>query len=230
MCWTLLAANSRCGRLLHNQAGKRRSLGCKRDAQRAALPLPPVLPPPVFLKLATRFDCLQVEGQGRGPCHPLLDRLFLRGRRVPAQVCVVQLCSPPARLRSWPPPARLTLLTANLRPPPFPVCKQIPAGDIVGATTRGTELIIWHAPLASKPGADKPTRRLRRTPPLRLESAAAAEQAQQHVRRAACWRNGQVPPRLLVVVNPASGPGRCVYILRSSAGEAWLLRVGWQGV
>ena len=85
---------------------------------------------------------------------------------------------------------------------------QIAAADIVGASAGGSELTIWHAPL-DKPHADKPTRHMRRTA-LLLESPAAAEQAAAHLRAACCWQSyeGQAAPRLLVVVNPASGPGK----------------------
>ena len=89
----------------------------------------------------------------------------------------------------------------------WPLSLQIPAGDIVGATARGSELIIWHAPLHNA-GAEKPSRPLRRTPPLLLESAARAEEAVQLVRSSCCWWGGQQPPRLLVLLNPASGPGK----------------------
>lgn len=86
---------------------------------------------------------------------------------------------------------------------------QIPASDIVGATTSGSQLVIWHAPLATKAGAEKPVRRVRRSPPLLLDGGpAAAEQAAAHLRRTCCWRGRPAPPRLLVVVNPASGPGK----------------------
>lgn len=86
---------------------------------------------------------------------------------------------------------------------------QIPASDIVGATASGAELVIWHAPLATKPGVEKPARRIRRTPPVRLDDGApAAEQAAAHLRRTCCWRGRAAPPRLLVIVNPASGPGK----------------------
>lgn len=100
------------------------------------------------------------------------------------------------------------------RPPPSLAARcspcQIPAADVVGATSSGSELVIWHSPL-HKPGADKPTRHLHRTPALQLESPSLAEQAAQHLRSAACWwHGGQHPPRLLVIVNPASGPGKCV--------------------
>ena len=92
---------------------------------------------------------------------------------------------------------------AARRPP------QIPASDIVGATTSGAQLVIWHAPLATKAGAEKPARRVRRSPPLLLDGGpAAAEQAAAHLRRTCCWRGRPAPPRLLVVVNPASGPGK----------------------
>lgn len=84
---------------------------------------------------------------------------------------------------------------------------QIPADDIVGATASGSELTIWHAPLHNA-GAEKPSRPLHRTPPLLLESAARAEEAVQLLRSSCCWWGGQVPPRILVIVNPASGPGK----------------------
>ncbi len=85
---------------------------------------------------------------------------------------------------------------------------QIAAADIVGASTSGSELTIWHAPL-DKPHADKPSRRMRRLV-LQLESSEAAAQAAAHLRSACCWQGygGEAAPRLLVVVNPASGPGK----------------------
>ena len=112
--------------------------------------------------------------------------------------------------------------------PASPSCAiQIPASDIVGATTQGAELVIWHAPLqrrhwrggaAATAAVEKPQRSLRRTPPLQLQSAEAAAAAATHLRRCCCWGGGNGsgggaslrPPRLLVIVNPASGPGRCV--------------------
>jgi sphingosine kinase len=85
---------------------------------------------------------------------------------------------------------------------------EIAAADIVGASTSGSGLTIWHAPL-DKPHADKPTRHMRRTA-LQLESAEAAAQAAAHLRSSCCWQGyeGQVAPRLLLIVNPASGPGK----------------------
>lgn len=94
---------------------------------------------------------------------------------------------------------------SNLHSPP-----QIAAADIIGATASGSELTIWSAPMATRPGADKPSRQLARTPPLTLESPALAQQAMAHLRAACCWPGGRQAPRLLVVVNPASGPGRRV--------------------
>ncbi len=87
---------------------------------------------------------------------------------------------------------------------------------MVGATSSGADLVIWHAPLTTSPGAEKPARAVRCTPPLTLDSAAAAEAAVAAVRRAACWRGGNRPPRLLLVVNPASGPGRWAGLLTTA--------------
>lgn len=85
---------------------------------------------------------------------------------------------------------------------------QIAAADIVGASTSGSELTIWHAPL-DKAHGEKPSRRMRQLA-LQLESAEAAAQAAAHIRSSCCWQGyeGEAAPRLLVVVNPASGPGK----------------------
>lgn len=98
---------------------------------------------------------------------------------------------------------------APIRRLPLPSAgRQIAAADIVGAAARGCDLTIWYAPMATKPGADKPARRMQQSPALALESPALAEQAAAHLRTACCWHGGRQPPRLLVIVNPASGPGR----------------------
>jgi hypothetical protein len=71
--------------------------------------------------------------------------------------------------------------------------------------------VVWHAPLQGRAAAsaEKPKRGLRRTPPLTLESQQQAERAVQLLRAACCsWASTQRPPRLLVIVNPASGPGK----------------------
>lgn len=88
---------------------------------------------------------------------------------------------------------------------------QISAADIIGATASGCELVIWHAPLQGRAAAqqEKPSRRLCRTPPLVLESPQLAEQAVKLLRSTCCcWGSAQRPPRLLIIVNPASGPGK----------------------
>ncbi|KAI3428489.1 hypothetical protein D9Q98_007314 [Chlorella vulgaris] len=98
------------------------------------------------------------------------------------------------------------LLRLGSGPPP-----QISATDIIGATASGCELVIWHAPLQGKAAAqqEKPSRRLCRTPPLVLESPQLAEQAVKLLRSTCCcWGSAQRPPRLLIIVNPASGPGK----------------------
>ncbi|KAL4439225.1 hypothetical protein ABPG77_004127 [Micractinium sp. CCAP 211/92] len=84
---------------------------------------------------------------------------------------------------------------------------QIPEGDIVGATASGASLTIWHAPLAGA-GGERPSRHTHRTASLQLDSQEAAEQAAHMLRSTCCWRGADRPPRLLVIVNPASGPGK----------------------
>lgn len=112
----------------------------------------------------------------------------------------------------------LGLFKRGAGPPP-----QIPAADIIGATASGCELVIWHAPLQGKAAAaaEKPARRLRRTPPLVLESSEQAAAAVALVRAACCaWGSVYRPPRLLVIVNPASGPGRAPSIYEKEVRPA----------
>lgn len=95
------------------------------------------------------------------------------------------------------PPAAL----ANLPP-------QIAASSIVGATEEGDRAVrIWYMP-ALRGASDKPTRKLHKTPAIRLADERDAQTAVRHIRQACCWAGRPEPPRLLVIINPASGPGR----------------------
>ncbi|PSC69971.1 Sphingosine kinase 1 [Micractinium conductrix] len=115
-----------------------------------------------------------------------------------------------------PSPCSYTLAAIFYRGDALP--DQIPAADVVGATSAGAELTIWHAPLAN-PGTEKPARRMRRTS-LVLDSPALAAAAAAAVRTAACRHGSDRPPRLLVVVNPASGPGRAPAIYKRQVRPA----------
>lgn len=96
-----------------------------------------------------------------------------------------------------------TSALANLPP-------QIAASSIVGATEEGDRAVrIWYMP-ALRGASDKPTRKLHKTPAIRLADERDAQTAVRHIRQACCWAGRPEPPRLLVIINPASGPGRCV--------------------
>ena len=94
--------------------------------------------------------------------------------------------------------------------------RQIPAADVVGATSAGAELTIWHAPLAN-PGTEKPARRMRRTS-LVLDSPALAAAAAAAVRTAACRHGSDRPPRLLPLV-PSHIPLQCCSSRRRAAAS-----------
>lgn len=105
-----------------------------------------------------------------------------------------------SRPTCWAPPSECF----SPSPPAF-----IDAAEVVGASAGGAAgaLTIWHT--GGLKGKEKPTRSLRQTT-LRMGSSEAAAAAAHQIQQRACWRGGAQPPRVLVVINPASGPGRWV--------------------
>ncbi len=105
----------------------------------------------------------------------------------------------------------MLLKPAGLRSKNFVFCvlSQVTGASIVGVSQGpGSVIQIWHMPLRGGK-TDKPTRRLLKSAPIKL-AEHDAKAVVQGIRSRCCWGGQAQPRRLLVIINPTSGPGRCV--------------------
>ena len=101
----------------------------------------------------------------------------------------------------------------------------------MGATEEagGRAICVWYMPLRpGKASSGRPRRRLARSPPLALPPGHSAAYVVRALRSACCWGGAERPRRLLVIINPASGPGRWAGRLHSfGMGVVSCLLAGW---
>eukprot|EP00887_Chlorella_sp_A99_P004943 scaffold4.g4943.t1 len=105
----------------------------------------------------------------------------------------------------------------------------IDAGDVVGATvSAGDQLLIWHMPLRrGKRAQEKPTRGVCTTLPIGMATPAEAAAAAAAVRQLCCWWGRAAAPRVLVIINPASGPGKAPQLYEQQV-KPLLAAAGWE--
>ena len=98
---------------------------------------------------------------------------------------------------------------------PEPWCRQIACADIVGALLEGEDggepspgFRIWYCPrVRGSQARGKPARQLLKTGEMRARSAADAQRIIRAVRARAVPASGD--RRIVVIINPKSGQGRC---------------------
>ncbi len=103
--------------------------------------------------------------------------------------------------------------------------RQIPAGDIVGALLEGKDggepspgFRIWYCPrLRGSQAGGKPARRLLKTGEMRARSAGDAQRIVRAIRARAVHASGE--RRIVVIINPKSGRGRCAAMRRRAPAD-----------
>ncbi len=92
---------------------------------------------------------------------------------------------------------------------------QVPAADIVGAQFESADAFrVWFCPLTD-PKAAKKIRRLRKSDSFRCRSITEARAFVMAIRSRTAFTSENRARALQIILNPASGPGKCVLVLYS---------------